>query len=146
MTALDPKDPMEVIQTAAKLAGITKRVHWHAFRYTYGSWLIANGVDIGVVQELMRHASARTTQQFYIKARKRLKRTAQEGIEKLLFPGDKDSTPSWDYFELPAHIKEKLKREALNGIASLVFGGEESEAPSERDEIQMDDDEQDYLM
>ena len=146
MTALDPKDPMEVIRTAAKLAGITKRVHWHAFRYTYGSWLIANGVDIGVVHELMRHASARTTLQFYVKARKKLKRTAQEGIEKLLFPGDEDSTTSWDYFKFPAHIKERLKRDALDGVASLIFGGEQSEAPSERDEAQKDDDEHDHIM
>jgi integrase len=68
VTALDPKDPMdEVIGPAAKLAGISKRVHWHAFRYTYGSWLIANGVDIRRVHELMRHASPRTTLEFYLK-------------------------------------------------------------------------------
>jgi integrase len=95
MTALDAKDPMdEVIRPGAKLAGISKRVHWHAFRYTYGSWLIANGVDIRRVHELMRHASPRTTLEFYLKAPKKLKRTAQEGIEKLLFPSDEDSTLS----------------------------------------------------
>jgi hypothetical protein len=146
MTALDPKDPMEVVQTAAKLAGITKRVHWHAFRYTYGSWLIANDVDIAVVHELMRHASARTTLQFYVKARKKLKRTAQKGIEKLLFPGNEDRTHWWEDSEVPAHIKEKQKRDALNGIALLIFGGEESEAPSEQDETHMDDDEHDHIM
>ena len=93
VTALDPKDPMnEVIGPAAKLAGIRKRVHWHAFRYTYGSWLIANGVDIRRVHELMRHASPRTTLEFYLKSTKNLKRTAQEGIERLLFPGAEDRT------------------------------------------------------
>lgn len=145
MTALDPKDPMEVIQTAARLAGITKRVHWHGFRYTYGSWLIANGVDIAVVHELMRHASPRTTLEFYIKARKKLKMEAQDGIERLLFPGAEDRPRWWENSEVPAHIKEKQKRDALNGIASLVFGAEESAAPSEQDEGQMDD-KQDYLM
>jgi hypothetical protein len=93
----------------------------------------------------MRHASPRTTLEFYVKARKKLKRTAQEAIGKLLFPGDEDSPPSWDYFKFPAHIKEKVKRDALNGIASMIFGDEEHQTPSERDEAQAEDNE-DYLM
>jgi integrase len=147
VTPLDPKDRMnEVIRPAAKLAGIDKPVHWHAFRYTYGSWLIVNGVDIGTVHELMRHASPRTTLEFYVKARKKLKVRAQDGIEKLLFPSDEVGTPSWDDSEAATHIKEKQKLDALNGIASLIFGGEESEALSERDETLIDDDDQDPLM
>lgn len=146
MIALDPKDPMdEVIGPAAKLAGITKRVHWHAFRYSYGSWLVANGVDMGVVHELMRHASPRTTLEFYIKARKKRKIRAQDGIERLLFPGAEESTLSWEDSEVPAHIKAMQKRDALDSIASMIFGGEESEAPSERDDTETDDTE-DYMM
>jgi integrase len=99
----------EVIRPAAKLAGISKRVHWHAFRYTYGSWLVAIGVDIAVVHQLMRHASPRTTLEFYVKARKKLKRTAQEGIEKLLFPGFEDSALSPDNPEVSDHLREKTK-------------------------------------
>ena len=146
-TTLDSKYPMyEVIQPAAKLAGISKRVHWHAFRYTYGSWLVAIGVDIAVVHQLIRHASPRTTLEFYVKARKKLKRTAQEGIEKLLFPGNEDSALNSEDPEISDHLREEQKRHALNRIASLIFGGEGSEAPSERDKTRMDDDEQDYLM
>jgi integrase len=99
----------EVIRPAAKLAGISKRVHWHAFRYTYGSWLVAIGVDIAVVHQLMRHASPRTTLEFYVKARKKLKRTAQEGIEKLLFPGFEDSALSPENPEVSDHLREKTK-------------------------------------
>jgi hypothetical protein len=135
----------EVIRPAAKLAGISKRVHWHAFRYTYGSWLVAIGVDIAVVHQLMRHASPRTTLEFYVKARKKLKRTAQEGIEKLLFPGFEDSAVIPEDPEGSDHLRERQKRHALNGVASLIFDGEGSEAPSEQDETQIDD-KQDYLM
>jgi len=39
----------------------------------------------------MLHASPRTTLEFYVKARKKQKRRAQRGIEKLLFPGFEDS-------------------------------------------------------
>jgi hypothetical protein len=94
----------------------------------------------------MRHASPRTTLEFYVKARKKLKRAAQEGIEKLLFPGDDDSALNSEDPEVSEHLREEQKRHALNGIASLIFGGEGSEAPSERDKTRMDDDEQDYLM
>jgi hypothetical protein len=135
----------EVIQPAAKLAGISKRVHWHAFRYTYGSWLVAIGVDIAVVHQLMRHASPRTTLEFYVKARKKLKRTAQEGIEKLLFPGFEDSALSPEDPEVSDHLRERQKRLALDGIASLIFDGEGSETPSERDQTRTKD-EQSYVM
>ena len=135
----------EVIQPAAKLAGISKRVHWHAFRYTYGSWLVAIGVDIAVVHQLMRHASPRTTLEFYVKARKKLKRTAQEGIEKLLFPGVEDSALTLEDPEVPDHLREREKRLALNGVASLIFDSEGSETSSERDQTQTKD-KQSYLM
>jgi integrase len=145
-TTLDSKYSMyEVIQPAAKLAGISKRVHWHAFRYTYGSWLVAIGVDIAVVHQLMRHASPRTTLEFYVKARKKLKRTAQEGIEKLLFPCDEDSASISEYPKVSDHLREEQKRYALSGIASMIFGDEESGAPSER-HLAPDDDKQDYVM
>jgi integrase len=145
-TTLDSKYSMyEVIQPAAKLAGISKRVHWHAFRYTYGSWLVAIGVDIAVVHQLMRHASPRTTLEFYVKARKKVKRTAQEGIEKLLFHGVEDSASNSEDLDVSDHLREEQKRHALNGVASLIFGSERSEAPSEWNENKIDD-KQDYLM
>jgi len=46
---------------AARRAGIQKKVGWHAFRHTYSTLLVANGVNLKVVQELMRHARACTT-------------------------------------------------------------------------------------
>jgi integrase len=49
------------IQPAAKRLGITKRIGWHTFRRTYTTLLYANGEDVKVVQELLRHGSSRIT-------------------------------------------------------------------------------------
>jgi integrase len=60
----------------AKRAGITKWVGFHTFRHTY-STLLANGEDVKVVQELMRHANLSTTMNIYTKALTPAKREAQ---------------------------------------------------------------------
>ena len=52
---------LKIIQPAARRAGIKKRVGWHTFRHSYSSLLVANGENVKVVQELMRHASSRFT-------------------------------------------------------------------------------------
>jgi integrase len=44
---------------AAKRAKITKRIGWHTFRHTYSTLLRANGEDVKVVQELLRHANSK---------------------------------------------------------------------------------------
>jgi site-specific recombinase XerD len=36
-------------------------VGWHTFRHSYSTLLIANGKNVKVVQELMRHANSRST-------------------------------------------------------------------------------------
>ena len=67
----------KIIQPAAIKAGISKRVGWHTFRHTYATLLIANGENVKVVQELMRHASSHFTLQIYSQAQARTKRAAQ---------------------------------------------------------------------
>jgi integrase len=49
---------------------IKKRIGWHTFRHSYSSLLVANGENVKVVQELMRHASSRFTLDVYSQARK----------------------------------------------------------------------------
>ena len=44
------------IRPAARRAGIQKRIGWHTFRHTYSTMLVANGENVKVIQELMRHA------------------------------------------------------------------------------------------
>jgi integrase len=70
----------KVIRPAALRAGITKWIGWHTFRHSYATLLIANGENVKVVQELMRHGSARITVDIYSQARKPAKRAAQQRI------------------------------------------------------------------
>jgi site-specific recombinase XerD len=58
----------KVIRPAAVRAGISKRFGWHTFRHTDSTLLIANGENVKVVQELMRHASSHFTLQIYSQA------------------------------------------------------------------------------
>ena len=66
------------IRPAAARAGIKKRIGWHTFRHTYSSTLIANGENVKVVQELMRHASSRFTLEVYTQAKIKAKRDGQQ--------------------------------------------------------------------
>jgi site-specific recombinase XerD len=58
----------KVIRPAVARAGISKRIGWHTFRHTYATLLVANGENVKVVQELMRHASTRFTLEIYSQA------------------------------------------------------------------------------
>jgi site-specific recombinase XerD len=81
------------VRPAAERAGIKKRIGWHTFRHTYSSTLIANGENVKVVQELMRHASSRFTLEVYTQARAQAKRDAQQRIAELILP-EEENTPN----------------------------------------------------
>jgi integrase len=74
------------IQPAAKRVGITKRVGWHTFRHTYSTLLRANGEDVKVVQELLRHANSKITMDVYTQALSPAKREAQGRVASIIFP------------------------------------------------------------
>jgi integrase len=70
--------------TAVKL-GITKRIGWHTFRHSYSTSLKANGADIKVMQELLRHASTRVTLDTYTQSVTPAKRAAQTAVVAQFF-------------------------------------------------------------
>ncbi|MHB1938595.1 MAG: tyrosine-type recombinase/integrase [Acidobacteriaceae bacterium] len=74
------------IQPVVKALGINKRVSWHTFRRTYSTLLKANGEDVKVVQELLRHASARITMDVYAQAMTPAKRAAQQKVVEMVRP------------------------------------------------------------
>jgi integrase len=76
------------VRPAAARVGIKKRIGWHTFRHTYSSTLIANGENVKVVQELMRHASSRFTLEVYTQAKAQAKRDAQQRVAELILPGE----------------------------------------------------------
>ncbi len=65
---------------------IKKRVSWHTFRRTYTSLLHANGEDVKVVQELLRHGSAKVTLDVYAQAQMPAKRKAQHKVVEMVRP------------------------------------------------------------
>lgn len=79
------------LQPAAKRAGITKWVGFHTFRHTYSTLLKANGEDVKVVQELMRHANITTTMNIYTRALTPAKRQAQSRVVDVLLDRSRDA-------------------------------------------------------
>ena len=74
------------IQPVVKRLGIKKQVGWHTFRRTYTSLLHANGEDVKVVQELLRHGSAKVTMDIYAQAQMSAKRKAQRKVVEMMRP------------------------------------------------------------
>jgi site-specific recombinase XerD len=72
------------IQPAARRAGIQKKIGWHTFRHTFSSLVKSLGVDVKVVQELVRHASFGTTMNSYTQAYEGPKRQAQQQLSELI--------------------------------------------------------------
>ncbi len=80
----------KVIRPAALRAGISKRIGWHTFRHTFSTLLIANGENVKVVQELMRHASSRCTLEVYSQAQIKAKRQAQQRLVRMILADEAD--------------------------------------------------------
>lgn len=85
----------KVIKPAAERAGIHKNVRWHTFRHSYASLLIANGENVKVVQELMRHASSRFTLDVYSQARMVAKHQAQQRLAAMVLGGGYEPAVPW---------------------------------------------------
>ena len=64
------------VKPAVERAGIQKKVGLHTFRHSLASLLGQKKENIKVVQELMRHANSRITQDIYQQADQEAKRSA----------------------------------------------------------------------
>lgn len=53
-----------VLQRAARSAGIQRRVHLHMLRHSFATHLLEDGHDIRYVQEFSGHANIKTTQRY----------------------------------------------------------------------------------
>ena len=77
-----------VIRPAAARVGIQKHFGWHSFRHSFSTTLIANGENVKVVQELMRHSNCCCTLEIYSQAKTQAKRDAQQRLVQMIFPHD----------------------------------------------------------
>ena len=64
------------VRPAASTAGIKKEIGWHTFRHSFATLMGKRGEGVKTVQELLRHASARITQDIYQQSDQETKRTA----------------------------------------------------------------------
>jgi len=73
------------LQPAARKAGITGQVGFHTLRRTLASALLANGKDIRLVQQLLRHSNPLITLDAYARSATPAKIEAQGWVmEQLL--------------------------------------------------------------
>jgi integrase len=79
----------DYIQPVARSLGIEKKMSWHTFRHTFSSILKANGEDVKVVQELLRHSTSRMTLDTYTQALGPDKRAAQSKVVGMIRPKER---------------------------------------------------------
>ena len=91
-----------VIRPAATRAGIRKHIGWHTFRHSFSTMLMANGENVKVVQELMRHANCRWTLEIYSQARAQAKRKAQHRVVEMIFPHEQEASGELEALGVPA--------------------------------------------
>ncbi len=71
-----------ILNTYAKRAGITKKVHPHMLRHSFATTMIENGANLKQVQALLGHAKIETTQIYTHVSRKKIVEAYDKGMKR----------------------------------------------------------------
>ncbi|MGA9115319.1 MAG: site-specific integrase [Bacteroidota bacterium] len=86
------RSAQKVFETAAAAAGIRKHVSIHSLRHAFATHLLEQGTDLRFIQELLGHASSKTTE-IYTHVSKRSLEAIRSPVEAIL-PGDGERSPA----------------------------------------------------
>ena len=84
---LTTRSVQRVVKRAARAAGIEKSVTAHTLRHSFATHLLEAGTNLRIIQELLGHKSARTTQ-IYTRVTTTELRSVQSPLDRLPGPGD----------------------------------------------------------
>jgi integrase len=81
---LDGRNVLREWKAVCRRAGIERNVRIHDLRHTTGSWLLARGVDMRVVMEILRHTRISTTSDIYAHVLDEVKHDAACAMDDML--------------------------------------------------------------
>lgn len=84
---LTTRSVQRVVQRAARAAGIRKKVTCHTLRHSFATHLLEAGTNLRIIQELLGHQSARTTQ-IYTRVTTTELASVRSPLDHLPDPGD----------------------------------------------------------